>query len=56
MEFVDILITTEEDTKVVFGIEAALFLVAAALARSSAPQPAYHNPTAAAQPALSAQV
>jgi BCD family chlorophyll transporter-like MFS transporter len=40
----------------VFGLEAALFLVATVIARSSAPRSAHENPTATAQPALSAQV
>ena len=40
----------------VFGLEAALFLVAAALARSSAPRSQHESPPAAAQPALSAQL
>ncbi|RBP11327.1 BCD family chlorophyll transporter-like MFS transporter [Roseiarcus fermentans] len=39
----------------VFGLEAALFLFATALARSSAPGAARESATASAQPALSAQ-
>ncbi len=39
----------------VFGLEAALFLVATALARSSAPRPVYEGSTAPVRPALSAQ-
>jgi len=40
---------------IVFGLEAALFLVAAGLARSSAPRRAPSIPTPAGQPALSPQ-
>jgi hypothetical protein len=39
----------------VFGLEAALFLVATALARSSAPRRMSERPAASVQPALSAQ-
>jgi len=40
----------------VFGLEAALFLVATALARSSAPHSAYEGATAAVPPSLSVQL